>query len=73
MDIGIAATCCEFEDINITAADLDDKIRRVAETSGKILQLRSSIPELSKWKGHISMLFREKAAKLQHPAKPTRV
>ena len=41
MDIGIAATCCEFEDINLTAADLDDKIRRVAETSGKILQLRS--------------------------------
>jgi len=25
------ATYCEFEDINFTAIDLDDKIRRVAE------------------------------------------
>ena len=31
MNIGIAATHYEFEDINLTAADLDDKIRRVAE------------------------------------------
>jgi len=35
--------------------------------------LTNSIPELSKWQGHISMLFREKAAKLQLPLKPTRV
>ena len=35
--------------------------------------LINSIPELSKWQGHISMLFREKAAKLQLPPKPTRV
>jgi hypothetical protein len=31
MNIGIAATYCEFEDINLTAADHDDKIRHVAE------------------------------------------
>jgi hypothetical protein len=31
MNIGIAATYCEFEDINFTAADIDDKTRRVAE------------------------------------------
>ena len=35
--------------------------------------LINSIPELSKWQGHISMLFREKATKLQLPAKPTKV
>jgi len=32
MNIEIAATYCEFEDINVTAADIDDKIRRVAES-----------------------------------------
>jgi hypothetical protein len=32
MNIGVAAaTYCEVEDVNLTAADLDDKIRRVAE------------------------------------------
>jgi len=35
--------------------------------------LTSSIPELAKWEDHISMLFREKAAKLQLPLKPTKV
>jgi len=31
MDIGITAIYCEFGDINLTAIDLEDKIRRVAE------------------------------------------
>ena len=31
MKIGIAATYCEFDDINLKAADLDDKIQRVSE------------------------------------------
>ena len=31
MNIRIAATYREFEDIDVKAADLDDKIRRVAE------------------------------------------
>jgi hypothetical protein len=31
MNIGIAATYCEFEDINLTAADIDAKILRVIE------------------------------------------
>jgi hypothetical protein len=97
MNIGIAATYCEFEDIDLKAADLDDKIRRVAENKRASLTveqllamidqqhldtvfelhwlrvLTSSIPELSKWQDHISMLFREKAAKLQLPVKPTKV
>ena len=96
MNIGITATYCDFEDINLTAADLD-KIRRVAEnqwgnlsvekllpmiyqrhldTFFKLHWLRAltnSIPELSKWQGHVSVSLCEKAAKLQLPAKPTRV
>ena len=97
MNIGIAATYCEFEDVDLKAADLDDKIRRVAENKREKLTveqllamidhqhldtvfelhwlrvLTSSIPELSKWQNHISMLFREKGAKLQLPVKPTKV
>ena len=97
MNIGIAATYCEFEDVDLKAADLDDKIRRVAENKRANLTveqlltmidqqhldrvfelhwlrvLTNSIPELSKWQGHISMLFREKTAKLQLHAKPTKV
>jgi hypothetical protein len=35
--------------------------------------LINSIPELSKWKGHVKILFIEKTAKLQLPIKPTKV
>ena len=96
MNIGIAATYCNFEDINLMAADLD-KIRCVVENQQgnlsvekllpmidqrhldmffKLHWLRAvtnSIPELSKWQGHVSMSLCKKAAKLQLPVKPTRV
>lgn len=35
--------------------------------------LINSIPELSKWKPHVTMLFHERASKLQLPIKPTKV
>ena len=97
MNIGIAATYCEFEDVDLNAADLDDKIRRVAENRradltveqllamidqkhlDTVLELHwlrvltDTLPELSKWQSHISVLFHEKAAKLRLPVKPTKV
>ena len=39
----------------------------------RMLLVTSSIPELLKWQGHISTLFREKATKLQPPAKTTKI
>jgi len=35
--------------------------------------LVNSVPELSKWKGHVTMLFHEKASKLQLPIKSTKL
>ncbi|PPR02512.1 LOW QUALITY PROTEIN: hypothetical protein CVT26_011996 [Gymnopilus dilepis] len=97
MNIGIAATYCELEDMDPSWADLDDRRRRVAEnkrtdlTVDALLKtidqshldlvfslhwlrvLINSIPELSRWKEHVAMLFRKKAKKLQLPIKQTRV
>lgn len=97
MNTGIAATYCELEDVDITAADLDEKRRLVSENRrakvtieellgmidhrhlDTVLSLHwlrilvNSIPELSKWQEHVSMLFREKAGRLKLPVKPTKV
>ena len=96
MNIGNAATYCEFDDIDLKAANLDDKNRRLSENKranltvehllamidehlNTVFQLHwlpvltNSIPELSRWQDHISMLFREKATKLQLPAKLTKL
>jgi hypothetical protein len=95
MIIGIAATYAEMDGIDISAFDLEDKRRRLAErgrlnatveTFQKMLDqehietvsvlhwlrvLTLYVPELSKWKEHISMLFRTRAAKIPLPGQAT--
>ena len=97
MNIGIAATYCELEGVNLSAVDLDEQRKLVLEdkrsklTVSNLLSLIdqkhlnttfslhwlrvliNSVPELSKWKGHVMMLFHEKASKLQLPIKSTKL
>lgn len=97
MNIGIAATYCELEGVNLSAVDLDERRKLVLEdkrsklTVSNLLSLIdqkhldttfslhwlrvlvNSVPELSKWKGHVTMLFHEKASKLQLPIKSTKL
>ena len=97
MNIGIAATYCELEGVNLSAVDLDERRKLVLEdkrsklTVSNLLSLIdqkhldttfslhwlrvlvNSVPELSKWKGHVTMLFHEKASKLQLPIKSTQL
>jgi hypothetical protein len=97
LNIGIAATYIEIEDIDPKAFDLDDKRRRLADskrnnlnvdtllgmideghlqTIGVLQWLRTLmhyVPELEKWKTHISLLYRTRASKLPLPARPTKV
>jgi hypothetical protein len=97
MNIGIAATYCELEGVDLAAVDFAERQKLVFENKRSKLTVHdllsfidqkhldtvftlhwlrvlvNSIPRLSKWKGHISMLFLEKSSKLQLPIKPTKV
>ena len=97
MNIGIAATYIELEDVDPKAFDLDDKLKRLAEnkraklTVNQLIDmidqphldvvsslhwlraLTNYIPELAKWKTHVSMLFRTRASRLRLPARASKV
>ena len=97
MNIGIAATYIELEDVDPKAFDLDDKLKRLAEnkraklTVNQLIDmidqphldvvsslhwlraLTNYIPELAKWKTHVSMLFRTRASWLRLPARASKV
>ena len=97
MNVGLAATYIEMEDIPESAFDLEDKRQRLAENKrGKLTVERllgmvdtkhvnvvfilhwlrilvNFIPQLSKWKEHVSMLFRERAKRLPLAPQATKV
>jgi len=97
MNIGIGATYFEIEDFKPVAADLDDKLARIAENKRKDLTveqllswinqehletvgvlhwlrtLTDYIPELAKYKSHVSLLFQTRAAKHRLPTRATKV
>jgi hypothetical protein len=97
MNIGIAATYCELDGVDLAAVDFAERQKLVLENRRSKLTVHellsiidqkhldtvftlhwlrvlvNSIPKLSKWKGHVKMLFLEKASKLQLSIKPTNV
>jgi len=58
---------CKF-----SAVDLDKRQKLVLEDKRSKLTV-NSVPEPSKWKGHVTILFHEKASKLQLPINSTKL
>jgi len=59
--------------INNLLSLIDQKYLDPAFSLHWLRVLVNSVPELSKWKGHVTMFFHEKASKLQLPIKSTKL
>ncbi|KAG1750427.1 uncharacterized protein EDB91DRAFT_1244005 [Suillus paluster] len=82
MNIGLAGTYIELEDIDVLAFDMSAKSRLLDEnrrTTAKVEDFLDAIDQshlehkLSSYQEHVSILFRTRGAKLQLPIRPNKI